>query len=152
MNSAMIKSLPQNMTHTSNASTCTWVSVLSAAFLALLPISSKAIGVSVVNLHSFDIFFNGEVPYSSLVQGANGLFYGTTFEGGGANAGVIFEVASNGEVNTLYTFTNGVDGAFPEAGLVLANDGNFYGATVEGGTNGTGALFRISPAGVFNSL
>ena len=128
------------------------VSVLSAAFLALLSISSEGTGVSVVNLHSFDVFLNGEVPYSSLVQGVNGLFYGTTFQGGGANAGVIFDVASNGAVNTLYTFTNGMDGAFPQAGLVLANDGNFYGTTVNGGTNGTGALFRMTPAGVFNSL
>jgi uncharacterized repeat protein (TIGR03803 family) len=126
--------------------------VLSAVFLSLLPISSKGVGVSVANLHSFDDFYNGEAPYSSLVQGANDLFYGTTFEGGANNAGVIFEVASNGAVNTLYTFTGGVDGAFPPAGLVLANDGNFYGTTVQGGTNDTGSLFRITPAGVFNSL
>jgi uncharacterized repeat protein (TIGR03803 family) len=129
-----------------------YASVLSAALLAFLPVSSEGTGVSVVNLHSFDVFLNGEVPYSSLVQGANGLFYGTAFEGGAANAGVIFEMASNGAVNTLYMFTNGVDGAFPQAGLVPANDGSFYGTTVEGGTNGAGALFRITPAGVFNSL
>ncbi|HUD49183.1 MAG TPA: choice-of-anchor tandem repeat GloVer-containing protein [Candidatus Baltobacteraceae bacterium] len=129
-----------------------WAPVLFAGILALLPVTSHGAGVSVINLHSFDVFLSGEVPYSSLVQGSNGLFYGTTFQGGSANAGVIFEVASNGAVNTLYTFTNGVDGCFPQAGLLLANDGNFYGTSVEGGTNGTGALFRITPAGVFNSL
>ncbi|MGO8700135.1 MAG: choice-of-anchor tandem repeat GloVer-containing protein [Limisphaerales bacterium] len=118
------------------------------------PISSKGAGVSVVTLHSFDdsYFYNGEAPSSSLVQGANGLFYGTTLEGGSANAGVIFEVGSNGAVNTLYTFTGGVDGAFPQAGLYLANDGNFYGTTIEGGTNGAGTLFRITPGGIFTSL
>jgi uncharacterized repeat protein (TIGR03803 family) len=129
-----------------------WALVLSAAILALLPVTSRGTGVSVINLHSFDVDFNGEAPSGSLVQGANGLFYGTTFEGGSANAGVIFDVSSNGAVNTVYTFTNGVDGAFPQAGLFLASDGNFYGTTVQGGTNGTGALFRMTPGGVFNSL
>jgi uncharacterized repeat protein (TIGR03803 family) len=129
-----------------------WAPVLSAATLALLPVTARGTGVSVINLHSFDVFVNGVAPYSSLIQGANGLFYGTTFQGGSANTGVIFDVASNGAVNTVYTFTNGVDGAFPQAGLVLANDGNFYGTTVEGGTNGSGTLFRLTPAGVFNSL
>ncbi len=61
-------------------------------------------------------------------------------------------MSSNGAVNTVYTFTNGVDGAFPRAGLVLANDGNFYGTTVEGGTNGTGVLVRMTPAGAFDPL
>jgi uncharacterized repeat protein (TIGR03803 family) len=126
--------------------------LLGAAFLFLLAISSQATGVSVINLHSFDIFLDGDVPYSALVQGANGHFYGTAFEGGAADAGVVFEVASNGVVSALYSFTNGVDGGFPEAGLLLANDGNFYGTTFEGGTNGTGSVFKITPAGVFSPL
>jgi uncharacterized repeat protein (TIGR03803 family) len=164
---AMIKSPPKNMTKTLAADRRPlpipiryrfsllgrpWALILSAAALALLPVASRGAGVSVINLHSFDVFFNGEAPSGSLVQGPNGLFYGTTFEGGSANAGVIFDVSSNGAVNTLYTFTNGVDGAFPQAGLFLASDGNFYGTTVQGGTNGTGALFRMTPAGVFNSI
>ncbi len=126
------------------------VLVLFLACFVIHPVSCKA--ASLVNLHSFDIFLNGETPYSSLVQGSNGDFYGTTFEGGPANAGVIFETASNGPPNTLYSFTNGVDGAFPQAGLILANDGNFYGTAVQGGTNGSGTLFRITPAGVFSAL
>ncbi|HUD45291.1 MAG TPA: choice-of-anchor tandem repeat GloVer-containing protein, partial [Candidatus Baltobacteraceae bacterium] len=124
--------------------------LLAAAFL--LAVRSEGAGLSVVNLHSFDVFLNGAVPYASLVQGANGLLYGTTFEGGIDNAGVVFEVASNGTMSALYTFTNGVDGGFPEAGLVLANDGNFYGTTYEGGTNGTGVVFKMTPAGGFSPL
>ena len=87
----------------------------SIAFLVILSGSCEA--ASLVNLHSFDFFFNGETPYSSLVPGSNGDFYGTTFEGGPANAGVIFETASNGPLITVYSFTNGVDGAFPQAGF-----------------------------------
>jgi len=129
-----------------------WVLVLSAATLTLLPITSQGAEVSVVNLHSFDTYPNGEVPYSGLVQGTNGNFYGTTFEGGPANAGVIYEVTAKGAVSTLYSFTNGVDGAFPQAGLVLANDGNFYGTAAGGGSNGFGSIFRITPGGNFSPL
>ena len=39
-------------------------------------------------------------------------------------------------------------GRFPAAGLILASDGNFYGTTYEGGANGVGAIFRMTPAGV----
>jgi uncharacterized repeat protein (TIGR03803 family) len=125
---------------------------LAAFFFMLLPIASKGTGLQFSTLHSFDLFLNGAEPYGNLVQGANGLFYGTTDQGGAANAGVVFEVASNGTMSVLYSFTNGVDGGYPEAGLVLGNDGNYYGTTFEGGTNGVGALFKISPEGSFQTL
>ncbi|HEX4119960.1 MAG TPA: choice-of-anchor tandem repeat GloVer-containing protein [Verrucomicrobiae bacterium] len=129
-----------------------WLFLFSSVFLAILPSPSRGAGASVFNLHSFNIFYNGEIPYSSLVQGADGELYGTTFQGGSTGFGVIYEVATNGTISTLYNFTNGVDGAFPEAGLDLANDGNFYGCTVEGGTNNTGVVFKMTPAGLFTPL
>jgi len=126
--------------------------LLAAGFLALLPVASEGGGLSFANLHSFDLSLNGAEPYGSLVQGANGLFYGTTDQGGNGNAGAVFEVASNGAMSVLYSFTNGVDGGFPEAGLALGSDGNYYGTTFEGGTNGVGAVFKITPAGSFQAL
>jgi uncharacterized repeat protein (TIGR03803 family) len=125
---------------------------MAGGFLALLPAACEGGGLSFVNLHSFDLSFNGAEPYGSLVQGANGFFYGTTDQGGNGNAGVVFEVASNGAMSVLYAFTNGVDGAYPEAGLAPGNDGNYYGTTFEGGTNGSGAVFKISPVGGFQAL
>ncbi len=117
-----------------------------------MSVPSKGTTLSVASLHSFDLFLNGAAPYGSLVQFTNGLFYGTTDEGGNGNAGVVFEVASNGAMSVLYSFTNGVDGSSPQAGLAVGKDGNFYGTTFEGGTNGTGVLFKISPAGSFSPL
>jgi uncharacterized repeat protein (TIGR03803 family) len=37
-----------------------------------------------------------------------------------------------------------VEGAFPQGPVVQGSDGNFYGATVNGGTNGLGTIFRLS--------
>jgi len=36
--------------------------------------------------------------------------------------------------------------------LVQAADGNFYGTTSGGGLNGTGTIFKISPAGMLTML
>jgi uncharacterized repeat protein (TIGR03803 family) len=53
---------------------------------------------------------------------------------------------------TLYTFTNGADGAYPFAGLTLDADGNLYGAASSGGAGGQGTIFRIAPDGTFAVL
>src|SRR5262252_620683 len=58
---------------------------------------------------------------------------------------------------TVLTFTrlhsfNGAEGATPDAGLVLASDGNLYGTTFDGGGNGSGAVFKISPHGNLTTL
>ena len=48
-------------------------------------------------------------------------------------------------LTTLYSFTNGSDGASPSA-LVEGRDGNFYG-TANGGDDGVGTVFRVTPQG-----
>jgi uncharacterized repeat protein (TIGR03803 family) len=35
----------------------------------------------------------------------------------------------------------------PEAGLLQGSDGNFYGTTEDGGANGEGTVFKITPSG-----
>ncbi len=46
---------------------------------------------------------------------------------------------------SLYSFS-GADGANPQAGLILASDGSFYGTTNFGGTNNLGSIFKLTPA------
>lgn len=62
---------------------------------------------------------NGSLPFGSLVQGTDGLFYGTCQYGGIFGSGTIFKLTSTGTITLLHTFrildVNGfnVDGANP---------------------------------------
>ena len=87
---------------------------------------------------------DGAYPWSTLVQGADGNFYGTTAAGGQFDAGNIFRVTLSGNLTPIYTFTNGTDGAHPRAALIVGGDGNFYGTAAYGGTNGAGTVFKVS--------
>jgi uncharacterized repeat protein (TIGR03803 family) len=95
-------------------------------------------------------------PQSSLIQGVNGNLYGTSYGLASSNEyGTVFEVTTSGTVSTIYTFcskTNCADGSFPVAGLILANDLNFYGTTTSGGAYGAGTVFKLTPAGTITTL
>jgi YVTN family beta-propeller protein/uncharacterized repeat protein (TIGR03803 family) len=95
---------------------------------------------------------DGIYPQAGLVQGADGNFYGTTSAGGASGAGTVFVVTPGGQLTTLYSFGYYPDGGYPEAGLVQGADGNFYGTTNQGGANGYGTVFEMTPAGQLNTL
>jgi uncharacterized repeat protein (TIGR03803 family) len=109
---------------------------------------------SLTTLYSFSGNGDGGSPFAGLVLGPGGLLYGTTSGGGDANGdGTVFESDTNGNVNTLYSFTGGTDGSDPEAGLFVGKDGALYGTTAGGGdANGDGTVFRITTNSVFATL
>jgi uncharacterized repeat protein (TIGR03803 family) len=45
----------------------------------------------------------------------------------------------------LYSFTAGIDGGYPYAGMVMDAKGNLYGTTSQGGANFAGAVFEVTP-------
>jgi uncharacterized repeat protein (TIGR03803 family) len=109
------------------------------------------------SLHSFTGTNDGATPRAGLARGSDGSFYGTTEYGGTygsgrAGYGTVFKIGTNGALTSLYSFTSGSDGANPVAELVQGNDGNFYGTTLGGGTNGAGTLFKINTNGSLASL
>src|SRR5208282_6072289 len=104
------------------------------------------------SLYSFTGGNNGANPQAGLVQGSDGNFYGTTYQGGTNNYGTVLKISTNGGLTRLYSFTGGYVGANPQAGLVQGSDGNFYGTTYQGGTNGIGTVFKISTNGGLTSL
>jgi uncharacterized repeat protein (TIGR03803 family) len=113
-------------------------------------------------------FVDGKGTHAtSLMQAADGNFYGTAAgdSSGGFfnhppsmhNAGIFFKLTPAGAFTTLYSFTGGADGSFPNA-LVQGADGNFYGSALCGPESppniftGFGSVFKITPTGVLTTL
>jgi uncharacterized repeat protein (TIGR03803 family) len=139
-------------------------------FFLCLCCGAEAIGSPAQSFRSLASFngTNGEYPGDgSLVQGFDGNFYGTTFNGGAngpcfANGcGTAFKITPAGTLTTIYNFcseTGCTDGQSPYAGLVLSPNGNFYGTTMSGGNtacnggDGCGTVFQITAAGALSTL
>ena len=104
-------------------------------------------------LHSFKADGSeGAAAYGTLIQGLDGNFYGTTTQGGAADVGTIFKLTAQGLFTTLHVFTNGTDGGTPRAGLLLGNDGNFYGTTTTGAIGDAGTVFQLTAQGVLTTI
>jgi uncharacterized repeat protein (TIGR03803 family) len=118
---------------------------------------------TLTTLHSFSFCSqapctDGYEPYAALVQGTDGNFYGTTLEGGAnscrdqyGSCGTVFKITPGGKLTTLHSF-DGTDGWYPDAGLVQATDGDFYGTTEQGGANDDGTVFKITASGKLTTL
>jgi uncharacterized repeat protein (TIGR03803 family) len=99
-------------------------------------------------LYSFAGGSDGAHPYAGLIQGGDGNFYGTTYQGGTSGDGAVFKVTPSGTETILYSFVGGSsDGANPEAGLTQGSDGNLYGNTYLGGASNLGTVFKLTPTG-----
>ncbi|HEV2177431.1 MAG TPA: choice-of-anchor tandem repeat GloVer-containing protein [Terriglobia bacterium] len=99
---------------------------------------------------------DGTEPIAGLVQATDGNFYGTTGRvGANGLGGTVFMITPGGTLTTLYSFCSQsgcADGKFPEAALIQATDGNFYGTTDGGGVNDMGTVFKITPGGTLTTL
>jgi uncharacterized repeat protein (TIGR03803 family) len=121
-----------------------------SAVLTVLPVNPPGTSLTFPHLLSGGTGpFN---PYAGLIQGTDGNFYGTTLNGGSGLYGAAFKLYTLGEVLSLHSFTDGVDGATPFAGLTQAGDGNFYGASLKGAGPSLGTLFRMTPTGALTPL
>ena len=90
---------------------------------------------------------DGSEP-TGLLLGMDGWLYGTTAQGGTNAGGTIFKLSTDGNTfSNLYNFSTN-DGVNPLGGLVQGPDGTLYGTAENGGTNGSGMVFRISPEGL----
>jgi len=116
-------------------------------------------------LHAFNEGPRGGSPLAGLVRDGQGNLYGTTYFGGilscyydgfyDSGCGVAFEITAAKKEKVLHKFSDGNDGALPQAGLVLDGQGNLYGTTQYGGDPscydgneyGCGTIFEIPKNG-----
>lgn len=98
-------------------------------------------------LHSFS-GTDGSYPEVHPIHDRFGNLYGTTSLGGSniaCSCGTVFKLTAAGEFTLLYSFNGAY--AYPSA-LTLDSAGNLYG--FEYGSNLNGAIFEITPAGLYS--
>jgi len=102
---------------------------------------------------------DGDDPIGGLIIDQSENLYGTTYGGGSASRGTVFELPFNSEaqkyasaVTTLHNFcseggSSCSDGGEPQTRLILDGlSGTLYGTTAEGGgSENGGTLFEITP-------
>jgi uncharacterized repeat protein (TIGR03803 family) len=84
-----------------------------------------------------------------LVFDYKGNLYGTAAGGGTHDSGVVFKLTPEGKETVLYSFceqTDCTDGSRPDGAPVFDHTGNLYG-TADGGTQGYGVVFKLTPEG-----
>lgn len=147
----------------SNAVGVGWLKMSCVVSAFCLAAGMPAMGQGFTVIHDFAGYLteSGAQPFSGLIQGTDGNFYGTTSEGGGGSCtfgcGTIYRITADDTFSVLYSFQEPDWG--PSSGLIQATDGNFYGTTAWGGgssncyfTNGCGTIYRITPQGAFTTV
>jgi len=88
-------------------------------------------------------FPKGENPVLGFVKGPDGALYGVTEQGGASNDGVMYKITNKGAFSVLYNFCSLSGCPDQAARILLAKDGNFYGAIFH-------TVFRITPQGAWS--
>ena len=112
---------------------------------------------SYTTLYSFS-GLDGALPQAGLSTDANGVLYGTTYQGGstwtgGATGlGTVFSFDPKSLTETvLYSFL-GTEGSNPRGNLALDSSGTIYGTGVTGGASNLGVIWKLDTSGTLTTL
>jgi uncharacterized repeat protein (TIGR03803 family) len=133
------------------ASFANQVRAMARALIVVTACLGTGFGLAAATVQEIYSFPGAPEVQSSLVEGSDGAFYGTTFGAGAQGLGSVFRVTTNGSFTTLVSF-DGTNGAMPSWALVADGDGAFYGTTLRGGTNDFGMVFRVTQEGALTNL
>lgn len=110
-------------------------------------------------LHDFAGGADGNNPLNAVTLDARGNLYGYTFCTGDNCGGVnsIYKITKQGVFSIVFNFNTagGLYGSNPVGSLIVGKDGNFYGATKDGGSTTllvAGVVFKLTPSGVLSVL
>jgi uncharacterized repeat protein (TIGR03803 family) len=104
---------------------------------------------SFATLYAFKGTPDAGSPYGGLIADASGNLYGTTYYGGTAGMGTVFELTPRTRggyrERVLYSFKGGSDGSSSTSTLILGGSGVLYGTTsAGGGTCDCGTIFKVN--------
>ncbi|HEY3776532.1 MAG TPA: choice-of-anchor tandem repeat GloVer-containing protein [Rhizomicrobium sp.] len=93
-------------------------------------------------LHSFGSRGDGVYPGAGVID-VGGKLYGTAYQGGVHDLGIVFSINPNtGAEKVVYSFGSGTDGYFPDAPMLNVK-GTLYGTTSQGGAHDEGTVFSL---------
>jgi uncharacterized repeat protein (TIGR03803 family) len=123
----------------------------------LILINNETDALSVANgPFTFTLRSEGRGVYSVLLATQPSGQVCTVANGSGVitNADItdVTVACAPGAAATLYAFSGGADGRYPDSGLTAGLDGDFYGTTTFGGAHGLGTVYKITSAGVHTVL
>lgn len=132
------------------------VSGLSGGSLALVNNEMDSLAISANGTYRFALTSTGGSAYAvelstqpsgqvCTIARANGAI-------GNADVSNVDVSCKASPETTLYTFSGGSDGNYPDSGLTAGPDGNFYGTTTYGGSGGMGTIYRVTPQGAHTVL
>jgi uncharacterized repeat protein (TIGR03803 family) len=105
-------------------------------------------GSGYTDLRAFGAFTNNAQTPVALIQGKDGFLYGAASSGGTNGSGVIFSLSTDGLFyKVLHSEGDYYGDATTPSALLQGADGFLYGLASSGGTNGSGAAFKISTSG-----
>ena len=116
----------------------------SSGYGTVFKLNPEGTGFTV--LKNLDYFTTGGYPQGgALIQGTDGALYDTASKGGSSGYGTVFTLNPDGTGFTVLkgNFNNSTTGAYLYSGLMQGTDGALYGTTYQGGSNGTGTVFRL---------
>lgn len=119
----------------------------SSFFGTLFTIAKSGSNYSIV--HSFgSVSGDGKTPQAGLIEYSNQL-YGTTYSGGTSNYGTVYKINKDGSgEQILHSFESVTgDAESPEGELLVGMDGALHGGTQSGGTNNSGAIYKLNTDG-----
>ncbi len=83
-------------------------------------------------------------PRGNVTLDAQGDIFGTTYRGGPAEEGTIWEVVKGSNTITTIASFNGANGGLPYGGVIIDAQGNLYGTTDTGGAHNEGTIWEVA--------
>jgi uncharacterized repeat protein (TIGR03803 family) len=103
-------------------------------------------GSALTTIHTFaGAPDDGETPSAELLEGSDGVLYGTTEFGGASNGGIVFAIGRDGNGFGVLKSLGGADGSRPRGPLV-EDQALLWGTAYADGANNGGTLFHLTRA------